>query len=97
MSGVYVVFLAVAVIMGFVSARRGIRAWLAGYAGTVLAGVPVIIVAEVPGQRFGLVDIAANLIAMVATAIIVIGSIAALPFLLVGGLTLGARWISRNA
>lgn len=100
-------FFVVALVMGVVSARRGLRAWLAGYAGTVVGGMAVIVVHWLLGPNSGLAsvlvgagvlgrnsDLANVLVGSVPSAIIVFAPLAAIAFLITGALIAGARRLS---
>jgi hypothetical protein len=100
-------FFVVALVMGVVSARRGRRAWLAGYAGTVVGGMAVVVVHWLLGPNSGLAsvlvgagvlgrnsDLANVLVGSVPSAIIVFAPLAAIAFLITGALIAGARRLS---
>lgn len=100
-------FFVVALVMGVVSARRGFRASLAGYAGTVVGGMVVIVVHWLLAPNSGLAsvlvgagvlgrnsDLADVLVGSVPSAIIVFAPLAAFAFLITGALIAGARRLS---
>ncbi len=76
-----------AFIAGLVAARRGFRAWLAGYAGAVLGGVPISVAHEVMATDASATD----LLVGGAWALLVFAPLVGLAFMAAGGLTLGAR------
>ena len=100
-------FFVVALVLGMVSARRGRRAWLAGYAGTVAGGMAVVVVhwllapdaglagvlvgAGILGQNAGLADV---LVGSVPSAITVFAPSAAIAFLITRALIAGVRRLS---
>jgi hypothetical protein len=100
-------FFVVALVLGVVSARRGRRAWLAGYAGTVVGGMAVVVVhwllapdaglagvlvgGGILGQNARLADV---LLGSVPSAIVVFAPLAAIAFLITGALIAGARRLS---
>jgi hypothetical protein len=100
-------FFVVALVMGVVSARRGRRAWLAGYAGTVVGGMVVIVVHWLLAPNSGMAsvlvgagvlgrnsDLANVLVGSVPSAIIVFAPLAAIAFLITGALIAGSRRLS---
>ena len=100
-------FFVVALVMGVVSARRGRRAWLAGYAGTVVGGMGVVVAhwllapnsglagvlvgAGLLGQNSRLADV---VVGSVPSAITVFAPLAAIAFFISGALIAGARRLS---
>lgn len=78
-----------ALIVGIVAARRGLRAWLAGYLGAILAGIPIAVVHNT------LVTGAVTVISGSAVAdVTVFAVLAGLSFLAAGLLALVARRFS---
>ena len=105
--GINTAYFVVALVMGVVSARRGLRAWLAGYAGTVVGGMAVIVVHWLLSPNSGMAsvlvgagvlgrntDLANVLVGSVPSAIIVFAPLAAIAFLITGALIAGARRLS---
>ena len=77
-----------AFVLGIVAARRGLRAWLAGYVGAVLGGVLVTVAHDLLNTTYSFVDI---VLTSTISTLLLFALLLGVPFLIAGGLTLAAR------